>query len=313
MVSRLGLGCMSMSATYGEGDDAVSIQALHAALEADTVFWDTADVYGSGKNELLLARVLGEYRERVVLASKCGITGKNADGLTLNGRPDYIAKSCENTLKRLQTDHLDLYYLHRIDPDVPVEESVGAMGELVNRGLVRYVGLSEAGAETIQRAHSEYPLSAVQSEYSLLTRGAEETVLPKLRELGIGLVAYSPLGRGYLTGDIKSSEDLSPSDFRRELPRFTDENLARNYRLVERVSEVARARGNSVAQVALAWLLAQPGVIPIPGTKRPERVFENAESCKTPLSTEELLALDFSEETVSGARYPDWLQRAVGL
>lgn len=307
-VSRVGLGCMGMSGSYGPSDEAKSLRALHASLEAEMRFWDTADVYGGGANERLLSEVLKTYREQVILASKCGITGRNAEGLTLNGRPDYIHASCKCSLKRLGVEYLDLYYLHRVDPDVPIEESVGAIGELVSQGLVRYAGLSEAGANTIRRAHREFPLSALQSEYSLFTRDIESEILPLLRELEIGLVAYSPLGRGMLTGEL----ELSEQDFRRQLPRFQGENLSKNLKMVERVQQVARNRDATPAQVALAWLLQHQDVIPIPGTKNPERVLENAASAKLELSSQELEALDFSSVAVAGDRYPDFLNRAVG-
>jgi len=312
-VGQLGLGCMGMSGTYGAVDEQRSLSVLHAAVEAEVLFWDTADVYGSGRNERLLARVISTDRARFVLASKGGITGRNADGLTVNGRPDYLHRACRESLKRLQTPYLDLYYLHRIDPDVPVEESVGALGELVSQGLVRFVGLSEASASTIRRGHAEFPLSAVQSEYSLLTRDLETTVLPTLRELGIGLVAYSPIGRGLLAGAIQKQSDLPSDDFRRELPRFTDENLLKNSPLIQRVRDLARRRGSTVVQVALAWLLAQDGVVPIPGTTQASRVFENAQACGLALSQEEIAYLDFPSGSVSGARYPESLERAAGL
>jgi len=304
---------MGMSGTYGAVDEQRSLSVLHAAVEAEVLFWDTADVYGSGRNERLLARVISTDRARFVLASKGGITGRNADGLTVNGRPDYLHRACRESLKRLQTPYLDLYYLHRIDPDVPVEESVGALGELVSQGLVRFVGLSEASASTIRRGHAEFPLSAVQSEYSLLTRDLETTVLPTLRELGIGLVAYSPIGRGLLAGAIQKQSDLPSDDFRRELPRFTDENLLKNSPLIQRVRDLARRRGSTVVQVALAWLLAQDGVVPIPGTTQASRVFENAQACGLALSQEEIAYLDFPSGSVSGARYPESLERAAGL
>ena len=239
VVSRLGLGCMSMSSTYGPADEVEAGKALQASLEAEMSFWDTADVYGGGANERFIAPFLSGRREQIVVASKCGITGRNADGLTVNGRPRYIYQACEDSLKRLNTDHIDLFYLHRVDPDVPIEESVGAIGELISRGLVKYAGICEASAETIRRAHGEFPLTAVQSEYSLFTREIENEILPLLRELDVALVAYSPLGRGFLTGNITSSEDIAADDFRRQLPRFEEENLKKNLRWVKRVEEVA--------------------------------------------------------------------------
>lgn len=305
---------MSMSSTYGPTHEPTAVQALHAAVEAETNFWDTADVYGAGKNERFLSRFLTPNRESIILATKCGITGRNADGLVVNGRPKYIYQACEDSLKRLNTDYIDLFYLHRVDPDVPIEESVGAIGELVGRGLVRYAGICEASADTIRRAHAEYPLSALQSEYSLFTRSLESEVLPLLQELKIGLVAYSPLGRGYLSGKIKSSEDIGQDDFRRQLPRFEEENLRRNLRWVNRVEDVARAHGATSAQIALAWLMSRSeNVIPIPGTKRPEYVLENAAASRIQLDTEEIASLDFKGSDIAGARYPEILNKAVGL
>lgn len=311
MVTKIGLGCMGMSNTYGQVEEPRALQALYAALEAGICFWDTADIYGNGGNERLLSKVLSTYRTQVVLATKGGITGRNADGLTVNGRPEYLRRACEDSIRRLGVEHLDLYYLHRVDPDVPIEESVGSMGELVQKGMVRFVGLSEASADTIRRAHQEYPLSAVQSEYSLFSRGVEKEVLPTLKELGIGLVAYSPLGRGYLTGSIQHETDLAADDFRRQLPRFSEENLRKNQRLVERVRDVAKGRSATCAQVALAWLLQQEGVVPIPGTTRPERVFENAQAARMVLDSAEMAELDFEPEQVKGARYSPMLQKAV--
>lgn len=312
LVSRLGLGCMSMSHSYGPADEVEALKALQASLEEDVIFWDTADVYGNGHNERLLSPVLARRRSDIVLATKCGITGRNADGLTLNGRPGYIAQACEASLRRLGVEHIDLFYLHRVDPDVPVEESVGAMGELVHRGLVRAVGLSEASPESIRRAHKEFPLSALQSEYSLFTREVEVEILPLIRELGITLVAYSPLGRGLLSGESVDPNSLAADDFRRQLPRFEEENLKRNAGLVQRVCEVARSGGWTPAQVALAWLLSRGSdVVPIPGTKRPQYVVQNAQACRVDLSLAELEKLDFADQ-VAGARYPDSLARAVG-
>ncbi|MCA9776440.1 MAG: aldo/keto reductase [Candidatus Eremiobacteraeota bacterium] len=311
-VSRLGLGCMGMSGTYGEADQVQAVRALQAALEEEVAFWDTADIYGGGRNEELLAPLLKGRREKVVLATKCGITGRNADGLTVNGRPDYIHKACEQSLRRLQTDYIDLYYLHRLDPDVPVEESVGAIGELVSKGLVKYVGLSEVSPATLARGHGEHPISALQSEYSLITRELEKEMLPALKELGIGLVAYSPLGRGLLTDKPLSSESLASQDFRRELPRFQDDNLRKNEKFAARVREVARRHGCTATQVALAWIWQrQPGVVPIPGTKRPEFIRQNAQALRIELGEADLEALDFSG--VSGSRYPKSLASSVGI
>jgi aryl-alcohol dehydrogenase-like predicted oxidoreductase len=312
-VSQLGLGCMGMTGTYGEADEVQAVKALQAALEAEIFFWDTADIYGGGRNEQLLSQIVKQKRESLVLATKCGITGRNADGLTLNGRPDYIYQACERSLKRLGTDYIDLFYLHRLDPDVPVEDSIGAIGELVGRGLVRYAGLSEVSSSTLRRAHGEFPLSALQSEYSLLTRGLETDVFSTLKELEIGLVAYSPLVRGLLTDKEMTEEDLKRGDFRKELPRFQGDNLKQNLKLAARVREVARARGATTAQVALAWTWHQGiNVVPIPGTKRPDYIFKNAEACRLELSPQELDALNFSAKQVAGSRYPEQLESSVG-
>lgn len=311
-VSRLGLGCMGMSWAYGLADEAKALDCLYVALELGVTFWDTADVYGDGKNELLLARVLKTERSRVQLASKCGITGRDENGLTVNGRPDYIQQACKASMKRLGVDTLDLLYLHRVDPKVPIEESVGAMGELVSGGYVRYIGLSEAKAETIRKAHREFPLSAVQSEYSLFTRGIEETVLPTLRELKIGLVPYSPLGRGLLTGAITAETQLAESDMRRDLPRFEKQNLAHNLRLVEEIKAVAKTHGCSPAQMALGWVLAQgEDIIPIPGTKRSSYLRDNAQAVRLDLSEAGRRRLNEISKEVAGERYPSSLMKAV--
>lgn len=311
-VSRLGLGCMGMSWAYGQADEAKALDSLYVALELGVTFWDTADVYGDGRNEELLSRVLKTERPRVELATKCGITGRDADGLTVNGRPDYIQLACKASMRRLGVDSLDLLYLHRVDPKIPIEESVGAMGELVSQGYVRYIGLSEAKAETIRKAHREFPLSAVQSEYSLFTRGVEESVLPTLRELNIGLVPYSPLGRGMLTGAITAETKLEDDDMRRHLPRFEKANLAQNLRLVEEITSVAKAHGCSPAQMALGWVLAQgEDVIPIPGTKRSSYLRDNAQSIHLDLSVQGRQRLDAISREVAGERYPSSLMKAV--
>jgi aryl-alcohol dehydrogenase-like predicted oxidoreductase len=320
MVSRLGLGCMGMSGAYGEAasagpSDAVDSKALdtlYLALELGVTFWDTADIYGDGRNELLLSRVLRTERPRIQLATKCGITGRNDDGLIVNGRPDYIQQACKASLKRLGVETIDLLYLHRVDPNVPIEESAGAMGELVSQGHVRFIGLSEAGPETIQRAHKEFPLSAVQSEYSLFSRGVEAEVLPLLRELRIGLVPYSPLGRGLLTGALTMETELEDNDLRRILPRFAKENLAKNLRLVEEVKAAAKSHGCSPAQMALGWVLAQgEDIIPIPGTKRSSYLRDNAQAIHLALSSQGREALDSISKSVAGERYPKALMKAV--
>lgn len=311
-VSRLGLGCMGMSWAYGLADEAKALDSLYVALELGVTFWDTADVYGDGKNELLLSKVLKTERSRVELATKCGITGRDQNGLTVNGRPDYIQQACKASMKRLGVESLDLLYLHRVDPKIPIEESVGAMGELVSAGYVRYIGLSEAKAETIRKAHREFPLSAVQSEYSLFTRGVEESVLPTLRELKIGLVPYSPLGRGMLTGAITAATVLDETDMRRTLPRFEKENLQRNLRLVDEVKAVAKEHGCSPAQMALGWVLAQgEDIIPIPGTKRSSYLRDNAQSVDLVVSQIGKERLQAISKEVAGERYPEFLMKAV--
>ena len=303
IVSRLGLGCMGMSWAYGESNDLQSLATLKEALALGVNFWDTADVYAGGRNEVLLSQILSTERNRVVLASKCGITGRNAEGYTLNGRPDYIYKSCDESLKRLGVNVIDLYYLHRLDPDVPVEDSIGAIGELVHKGKVRFAGLSEVSADVIRRAHTEFPLSVVQSEYSLFSRGVEAEVLPTLRELKIGLVPYCPLGRGILTGTIDTQTTLSPNDFRLNQPRFQGANFQQNLKLVARIKDIAREHGCTPAQLALAWLLQQgPDIVPIPGTKRIKYLTENIDAAKLQIADSRLQDLDFQGK-VSGTRH----------
>lgn len=304
---------MGMSWAYGEADEGKALDTLYVALELGVTFWDTADVYGEGRNEQLLSRVLKTERNRIQLAGKCGITGRDSDGLTVNGRPDYIQRACKASLKRLGVDFVDLFYLHRVDPKVPIEESVGAIGELVQQGCVRYAGLSEANSATIRRAHREFPLSAVQSEYSLFSRGVEDEVLPTLRELGIGLVPYSPLGRGMLTGAFKTNTELADNDMRRSLPRFAEENLTQNLHLVEEITAVAKAHGCSPAQMALGWVLAQgDDIIPIPGTKRSSYLRDNAQAVHLELSAQGRERLERLSSQVSGERYPKGLMKAVG-
>lgn len=312
MVSRLGLGCMGMSQSYGEADEAKALDTLYLALELGVTFWDTADVYGEGRNEQLLSRVLKMERERVQLATKCGIVRLDSDGLVMNGRPKYIQESCKASLRRLGTSVIDLFYLHRVDPNVPIEESVGAMGELVTQGHVRYIGLSEAAPETIQRAHKEYPLSAVQSEYSLFSRNLEDEVLPLLRELKIALVPYSPLGRGMLTGAITRETEFEDTDLRHIMPRFFSENLAKNLKLVEEIKSVAKSHGCSPAQMALGWVLSQgEDIIPIPGTKRCSYLRDNAQAVHLDLSAQGREVLESTAKSVSGERYSKALMKAV--
>ncbi|MFS2318163.1 aldo/keto reductase [Maricaulis sp. D1M11] len=269
-VPAVGLGCMGMSEFYGDTDEASSLAVLDRALELGCNFWDTADMYGPFTNEELLGKALKGRREQVVLATKFGIERQaDASWRGINGRPDYVKAACDASLKRLGTDHIDLYYQHRVDPDVPIEDTVGAMAELVEAGKVRYLGLSEATPDIIERAHGVHPISALQTEYSLWSREVEAEILPTVRRLGIGFVAYSPLGRGFLTGRIASRDDLDEGDWRLDNPRFTDEALAANARIVDRVKTVANARGVTPAQIALAWVISRgEDIAAIPGTKR---------------------------------------------
>jgi aryl-alcohol dehydrogenase-like predicted oxidoreductase len=307
-VSAIGLGCMGMSDFYGPADHETNLAVLHHAIDIGVNFLDTADMYGVGRNEELLGEVLRTRRSEVVLATKFGnVRAPSGEFLGIDGRPEYVRQACDASLKRLGVEQIDLYYQHRVDPKVPIEETVGAMAELVKAGKVRYLGLSEASAATLRRAAAVHPITALQSEYSLWTRDVESEVLPTARELGIGFVAYSPLGRGFLTGAIRSKDQLAPDDWRRRNPRFQDENVATNRALVEAVTQIAAEKGCTPAQLALAWLLHQgPDIVPIPGTRRIERLDENAAATRIELAGRDLDRIQqvLSANVVAGMRYP---------
>jgi aryl-alcohol dehydrogenase-like predicted oxidoreductase len=309
-VSSIGLGCMGMTHAYGKGDAQSGLETIHRALELGITFLDTAEVYGPHTNEELVGRAVAGRRDEFEIATKFGfvINPDAPSDRSVDSRPENVRRACEGSLRRLAVDHIDLYYQHRVDPNVPIEETVGAMSELVHAGKVRFLGLSEASAETIRRAHQTHPITAVQSEYSLWTRDPEGEVLETLRELGIGLVAYSPLGRGFLTGQIRSIDDLPEDDWRRSNPRFQQEALQENLQLADRVRELAEQKSVTPAQLALAWVLAKgEGIVPIPGTKSPRRLEENAAALEVELSTEDVDELDsaISPEAVRGSRYAD--------
>ena len=309
-MGAIGLGCMGMSEFYGTADEGEAIATIHRALDLGVTLVDTADMYGPYTNEELVGRAIAGHREEVVLATKFGIV-RDADDPSrrgVEGRPEYVRKSIEGSLGRLGVDHVDLYYQHRVDPDTPIEDTVGAMAELVREGKVRYLGLSEAAPDTLRRAQAIHPISALQTEYSLWSRDPEDEVLPTVRELGIGFVAYSPLGRGFLTGRFQSPEDLEEGDFRRRNPRFQGENFQRNLEFVERVREIAEEKNATPAQLALAWVLAQgEDIVPIPGTKRRERLEENVAALDVELTDADLERIEaaFPKGATAGDRYPD--------
>jgi aryl-alcohol dehydrogenase-like predicted oxidoreductase len=314
----MGLGCMGMSEFYGATDDVESTATIHRAIDRGVTLLDTADVYGIGKNEDLVGRAIKQRRNQVVVATKFGILRDPANPLArgVSGKPEYIQKACEASLKRLQIPTIDLYYQHRVDPETPIEETIGAMARLIEQGKVRYLGLSEASPQTIRRAHATHPIAALQTEYSLWQREPEDEILSVCRELGIGFVAYSPLGRGFLTGEIKRPDDFAQDDFRRHNPRFQGENFQKNLDLVKKIEDLARAKNCTPAQLALAWVMAQGNdIVPIPGTKRRKYLDQNLDALDVKLTPEELKQIDTIAPPgiAAGTRYAPEVMKRVGI
>ena len=318
VVSALGLGCMGMSGVYGAADEQAATDTIHQAIDLGVTFLDTADAYGKGHNETLIGKAIADRRDRVVIATKFGLSDVSTGGYTVpvNGRPEYVRSACEASLQRLGVETIDLYYQHRVDPHTPIEETIGAMAELVTEGKVRFLGLSEASAATIRRAHAVHPIAALQSEYSLWSRDVEAEILPTCRELAIGFVPWSPLGRGFLTGQVRTFDDLDANDWRRVSPRFQGDNFGRNLDLVAQVQEMADAKNCTPAQLAIAWLLQQgDDIVPIPGTKRVSYLLDNLGALDVKLTMAELDRIDtiLPQGAASGDRYPASMMQMVNL